>query len=131
MARAFWRKIAAKVAAGTCLLLAAWQDGTLVGTVQLDLDTPPNQPHRADVAKLLVHPAARRAGVGRALMRRVEQAAQRIGRSLLVLDTRAGAAAEPLYRDLGWQEAGRIPDYALNPDGRGHHDTLYFWKGVA
>lgn len=130
-ARAFWRKVAAEVAAGTRVLLVAWAEGALAGTVQLDFGMPPNQPHRADVAKLLVDPRARRRGIGRALMLRAEQMAQRSGRGLLVLDTRAGDAAEPLYRDLGWQEAGRIPGYALNPDGQGLHDTLYFWKRLA
>ena len=129
-ARAAWRKVAAEVAAGNRLLLAAWLDGALVGTVQLGLGTPPNQPHRADVAKLLVDPAARRRGVGRVLMERAEQAAQRVGRGLLVLDTRAGEPAETLYRSLGWREAGRIPDYALDPDGRAFHDTVVFWKRV-
>jgi GNAT superfamily N-acetyltransferase len=129
-ARAFWRKAAAAVATGSRVLLAAWQDGALVGTVQIDCGTPQNQPHRADVAKLLVDPAMRRQGIGRALMQRAEQAAHRLGRSLLVLDTRAGEAAEPLYRALGWQEAGRIPGYALNPDGGGLHDTVIFWKRV-
>jgi GNAT superfamily N-acetyltransferase len=127
-ARGFWRKVAADVAAGTRLLLAAWLDGQLVGTVQLDLGTPENQPHRAEVAKLLVHPEARRRGVGRALMRRAEQAAQGLGRSLLTLDTRADDDAEPLYRSLGWTEAGRIPGWALNPDRTTYCDTILFWK---
>lgn len=100
-ARAYWRKVAADVAAGSRLLLAAWADGALVGTVQVDCGTPPNQPHRAEIAKLLVDPAARRRGIGRALVQRAEQAAGRVGRSLLTLDTRAGDAAEPLYRALG------------------------------
>ena len=94
-ARAYWRKVAAEVAAGTRVLLAAWAEGALVGTVQLDLGTPPNQPHRADVAKLLIDPSARRQGIGRALMRRAEQLAQRVGRSLLVLDTRVALTASP------------------------------------
>ena len=128
-ARAFWRKVAADVAAGTRLLLGAWAEGALVGTVQLDLGTPPNQPHRAEVAKLLVDPAARRQGVGRALMRRVEQAAQRVGRSLLTLDTRADDFAEPLYRSLGWTEAGRIPGWARNAEG-GEDATVFFYKRV-
>jgi GNAT superfamily N-acetyltransferase len=128
-ARAFWRQIAADVAAGRRLLLAAWQDGVLVGTVQLALDMPPNQPHRADVAKLLVDPPARRAGVGEALMQRVEQAAQRMGRRLLVLDTAAEDAGERLYRRRGWQESGRIPGYALDATGA-ELDTVIFWKRV-
>lgn len=129
-ARAFWRKVASDVAAGTRLLLAAWSGGALVGTVQVDCGTPPNQPHRAEIAKLLVDPAARRQGVGRALMRRAEQAARGVGRSLLTLDTRADDHAEPLYRALGWTEAGRIPGWALNQDRTTYCDTIFFWKRV-
>jgi GNAT superfamily N-acetyltransferase len=129
-ARAHWRKVSADVAAGARLLLAAWADGVLAGTVMLDLGTPQNQPHRAEVQKLLVHPAFRRRGIARALMERAEQAASRIGRRLLTLDTRAGDAAEPLYRALGWTEAGRIPGYALDADGTAR-DTVFFYKVVA
>lgn len=128
-ARAFWKKISADVAHGTRILLAAWQDGVLVGTAQLDLGTPENQPHRAELVKLLVDPVARRAGIGRALMARAEQAARGVGRSLITLDTRAGDFAEPLYRSLGYTEAGRIPGYALNAD-RTPCDTVLFWKAV-
>lgn len=129
-ARAFWRRIAGDVAAGTRLLLVAWLDGALVGTVQVNCGTPQNQPHRADLEKLLVDPAARRHGVGRALVARAEQAARGVGRRLLTLDTRAGEAAEPLYRAMGWQEAGRIPDYALSADGT-THETVLFYKRLA
>lgn len=128
-ARGFWKGASAAVAAGTRVLLAAWDEGRLVGTVTLDMGTPENQPHRAEVTKLLVDPACRRRGVGRALMQRAEQAARAHGRHLLTLDTRAGDAAEPLYRDLGWQEAGRIPGYALNAD-RTPCDTILFYKAV-
>jgi GNAT superfamily N-acetyltransferase len=101
----------------------------MAGTVQLNLDTPANQRHRADLAKLLVHPDFRRAGTGRALMQRAEQAARGIGRTLLTLDTVAGDAGEALYRGLGWQEAGRIPGYAA--DARGAlHDTVLFYKAM-
>ncbi|SDC24934.1 GNAT family N-acetyltransferase [Belnapia rosea] len=129
MAHGFWKKVAADVAANRRILLAAWLEGELVGTVQLNLDTPQNQPHRADLAKLLVDPSARRRGVARALMQRAEQTAQRLRRRLLVLDTLAGDNAEPLYRSLGWQEAGRIPDYALDETGAAHA-TIIFWKAV-
>lgn len=129
VARDFWRKVAADAAAGRRLLLGAWQDGVLVGTAQLVLDMPQNQPHRADVAKVLVDPAARRGGIGRALMQRVEQAAQRLGRRLLVLDTVAGDAGEGLYRSMGWQEAGTIPGYALDAAGA-ELATIFFWKRV-
>ena len=127
MARGFWQRVSSGVASGRRVLFAAWLDGALVGTVQLDLDMPQNQPHRAEVAKLLVHPTARRRGVARALMGHAEQVARAAGRSLLVLDTRRGDAAEPLYRALGWREAGVIPGYALDAEGT-PHDTVFFWK---
>lgn len=129
-ARAFFHRMAADVAAGRRVLPAGWVDGVLSGTVMLDLATPPNQPHRAEVQKLLVHPAARRRGLARALMVRAEKAAREAGRTLLTLDTHAGGAAEPLYRALGWTEAGRIPGYAMNADGS-LGDTVLFWKSVA
>ncbi|UPY36144.1 GNAT family N-acetyltransferase [Sediminicoccus sp. KRV36] len=125
--RGFWKRVSTDVAQGHRVLLAAWADGALAGTVQLDLGTPENQPHRAEVAKLLVDPAFRRRGVGEALMRRAEQAALRLGRSLLTLDTRADDLAEPLYRRLGWQEGGRIPGYALDETGQAR-DTLFFYR---
>lgn len=130
VARGFWQRVSSDVALGKRVLLAAWLDGVLVGTVQLILDMPQNQPHRAEVSKLLVDPAARRQGVGRALMRRVEQTARGIGRKLLVLDTRKGDAGEALYRELGWQEVGVIPGFALDAEGR-PQDTVFFWKAVA
>jgi GNAT superfamily N-acetyltransferase len=130
VARGFWRRMAADVAAGSRILLAAWDAGTLVGTVMLESASSPNQPHRAEVQKLLVHPAARRRGVARALMARLEQEAVHAGRTLLTLDTRAGDAAERLYRAMGWHEAGRIPGYALNAD-RTPCDTIFFWKDTA
>ena len=126
-ARAYWRRAAVDVAQGTRLLLAAWAGGTLAGTVQLDCGTPPNQPHRAEVQKLLVLPAHRGRGIARALMRHAEQEARAARRSLLTLDTRAGDAAETLYRALGWHAAGRIPGYALDAAGRAC-DTVLFWK---
>jgi ribosomal protein S18 acetylase RimI-like enzyme len=127
MAWGFWQRVSSSVASGRRVLLAAWLDGALVGTVQLDLDMPQNQPHRAEVAKLLVHPTARRRGVARALMAQAEQAGRAAGRSLLVLDTRRGDAAEALYRALGWQAAGIIPGYALDAAGT-LQDTVFFWK---
>lgn len=129
VARGFWRKVAKEVATGDRVLLAAWLDGALVGTAQLALAMPQNQPHRADVAKLLVDPAARRAGTGRALMRRIEAEARARGRRLLVLDTLAGDAGESLYRSMGWQEAGVIPGFALDAEGA-EHATIFFWKRI-
>ncbi len=130
LARAFWRRTAAEVARGEAILLGGWRDGVLVGTVSLELCAMPNQPHRGEVHKLLVHPAARRSGLGRALMQALEDAARQAGRSLLVLIARAGDVAETLYRAEGWIEAGRIPDFALNADGT-LCETVYFWKRLA
>ena len=128
-ARAFWKRATTEIAAGTQVLLCGWADGVLAGTVTLHIGTPPNAPHRAEVQKLLVHPDARRHGLARALMQRAEHEAARAGRSLLTLDTRAGHAAERLYRAMGWQEGGRIPGYAMNADGT-PGDTVFFWKRI-
>ncbi|WP_198375848.1 GNAT family N-acetyltransferase [Neoroseomonas rubea] len=128
-ARAFWKQAATAVAAGTRVLLAAWHEGRLAGTVTLDLATAENQPHVAAVQKLLVDPALRRAGIGRALMRRVEQAARAHGRRILTLDTRAGSAAAALYLAEGWSELGRIPAFEMDATGRAA-DTLFFWKPI-
>lgn len=126
----FWRRGSGGVARGEKILLAAWLDGVMVGTVTLDLATQPNQPHRADLAKMIVHPQARRRGIGRMLLARAEAEAAGAGRSLLVLDTRGGDSGESLYRNAGWIACGRIPDYALNADGT-YHDTVLFYKRVA
>ncbi|MEA2838215.1 MAG: hypothetical protein QOD89_2765 [Bradyrhizobium sp.] len=126
-ALAFFRKVAASVASGATVLLAARLAGRIVGTVQLGLDTPPNQPHRADVKKTLVHRSARGRGIGAALMARVEQEARRNGRWLLVLDTVPGENGHRVYQRAGWTETGIIPDYALFPDGR-ICDTTVMWK---
>ena len=117
-ALAFFRKVAASVASGDTVLLAARLDGRIVGTVQLGLDTPPNQPHRADIKKMLVHRSARGRGIGAALMARAEEEARRNGRWLLVLDTVPGENGHRVYQRAGWTETGIIPDYALFPDGR-------------
>jgi GNAT superfamily N-acetyltransferase len=128
-AEAFFRKCVDGVEAGERILLAALADGRVVGTVQIVTALPPNQPHRADVAKLLVHRAARGAGVGQRLMEAVEVHARAAGKTLLVLDTVTGQAAERLYTRLGWTRVGIIPDYALFPDGR-PCDTTVFWKKI-
>jgi ribosomal protein S18 acetylase RimI-like enzyme len=126
-AAAFFRnKVVGAIARGEIVLLAAKCGGRIVGTVQLGLDTPPNQPHRGEIRKLLVHRDARNAGVGAALMERIEDIAKARGRTLLILDT-ASDSAERLYERRGWQRLGSIPDYALNPDGR-FCDTIIFWK---
>lgn len=129
-ARAFWQRAATAVATGRRLLVAGWVDGVLAGTVTVDIDMPPNQPHRAEVQKLLVHPIARRRGLGRALMQAAADAAAGAGRSLLTLDTKAGDPGESLYRAQGFTECGRIPGFALNPDGTAH-DTILFYKHLA
>jgi GNAT superfamily N-acetyltransferase len=126
-ALAFFRKVAGSVASGDTVLLAAKLDGRIIGTVQLGLDTPPNQPHRADIKKMLVHRGARGHGVGAALLARGEEEARRLGRWLLVLDTVPGDNGYRLYRRAGWTESGIIPDYAMFPDGR-LCDTALFWK---
>jgi GNAT superfamily N-acetyltransferase len=124
----YFDKVTASIARGETVLVAAKLDGRIVGTVQLGLDMPPNQPHRADIKKLLVHRAARNRGVGAMLMARAEAEAKARGRTLLVLDT-AGAEAERLYLRSGWQRVGVIPDYAMWPDG-GFCDTTFFWKKI-
>ncbi|MCG2586779.1 GNAT family N-acetyltransferase [Massilia sp. TS11] len=126
-ATAFWQAVLAGVAAGQRLLLVAEDEhGVVVGTVQLILDLPENQPHRADLAKMLVHRRARRSGLGAALMRAAEAAARAAGRSLLVLDTVTGGDGERLYARLGWQRVGEIPGYALFPDGRPCGTTVFY-----
>jgi GNAT superfamily N-acetyltransferase len=128
-ALAFWRGVAEGAARGQRLLFVAEDAGRIVGTVQVVLEQPPNQPHRADVAKMLVHRSARRRGIGAALMRAAEQAARVRGKTLLVLDTASGDA-ERLYRRLGWEECGVIPGYALWPRG-GLCDTTFFYRRLA
>jgi len=126
-ALAFFRKVAGSVASGDTVLLAAKLDGRIIGTVQLGLDTPPNQPHRADIKKMLVHRCARGRGIGAALMAEVEEEARRRGRWLLVLDTVPGENGHRLYLRAGWTQTGLVPDYALFPDGR-LCDTAIMWK---
>lgn len=126
----FWQGVAEDVAGGRTVLFVAHLDGRLVGTTQLQLIAKANQPHRAEIAKLLVHSAARRRGIAAMLMGAAEAEARRHGRDLLVLDTDAKSAAHALYRKLGWIEAGTIPRYALMPDGR-DCDATFFYKSLA
>jgi GNAT superfamily N-acetyltransferase len=125
--RRFFDKVGNSVVSGDTVLLAARIGGRIVGTVQLGLDTPPNQPHRADVKKMLVHRVARGRGIGMALMTAIEDEARRRGRWLLVLDTVPGENGHRLYLRAGWQQSGVVPDYALFPDGR-LCDTAFMWK---
>jgi ribosomal protein S18 acetylase RimI-like enzyme len=128
-ARAVFAALLPEVESGKRILLAAFADGVLVGTVQVVHALPPNQPHRADVAKLLVHRSARRRGIARILMEQAEVEASREEKTLLVLDTATGRDAERLYERLGWTRVGVIPRYALYPDGS-PCDTTVFWKEV-
>jgi GNAT superfamily N-acetyltransferase len=126
-AMAFWRRVAEGVAQGErALIVAENGDRRIVGTVQLVLAQPENQPHRADVAKLLVHRRARRRGVAERLMRGAEAAARKQAKTLLVLDTVTGGDAERLYARIGWQRVGAIPNYALMPDGAPCGTTIFF-----
>lgn len=123
----FWRSIAASAARGERLVYAACDGaGQIVGTVQVILSLPENQPHRGEVAKMLVHRRARRSGVGAALLAAAERGAQAAGKSLLVLDTVSGSDGERLYARHGWQRCGEIPGYALWPDGRPCATTLFY-----
>ena len=126
-AESFFEKVVEGVHQGDRILLAAFIDSKLVGTIQVLLATPPNQPHRADVAKLLVLRSARGHGVGSRLVEHAEEASRHAGKTLLVLDTVTGDNAERLYMRLGWTKAGVIPNYAMYPDGR-WCDTTIFWK---
>ncbi len=125
-AETFWRGVAASLARGERIVLAAEDaDGAIVGTVQVIWAAAENQPHRGDLAKMLVHRRARRRGIGAALLVAAEGAARAAGKTLLVLDT-ASDDAERLYARQGWQRCGRIPDYALMPDGAPCATTVFF-----
>jgi GNAT superfamily N-acetyltransferase len=127
-ALAFWRGVADGVARGErALLVAEDAEGHIVGTVQLITAMPDNQPHRADVAKMLVHRRARRAGIAQRLMAALDQVAKEEGKTVLVLDTVTGGDAERLYERAGWQRAGVVPKYALMPDGE-FCATSFFYK---
>jgi GNAT superfamily N-acetyltransferase len=128
-AESFWRRVAEGVATGARALLVARDEQGVCGTVHLVLDLPENQPHRADLVKMLVHRRARRQGLGAALMRSAEATARDLGRTLLVLDTVTGADASRLYERLGWQRVGSVPDFALYPGG-GLCETTYYFKNV-
>jgi GNAT superfamily N-acetyltransferase len=127
---AFWCRVAQGVAAGERALLIAEDARGLCGTVQLVLDVPENQPHRADLSKMLVHRRARRQGLGAALVRAAEATARDCGRTLLVLDAVTGGDAERLYERLGWERVGVIPGYALLPRG-GLCSTTVFYRRLA
>jgi ribosomal protein S18 acetylase RimI-like enzyme len=128
---AFWLdKVLPGVRDGTRVLLIAEQDGRTVGSAQLGCDTPANQPHRADVSKVLVHPDFRRRGIARALMAEIERHAADRGRSLLTLDTRTGDSAEPLYLSMGYRTVGVIPGYCLDVEKRRLDSTTVMYKAL-
>jgi len=125
----FWKATAAAVAAGTRVLLGAWLDGRLAGSLIIDFAVEENTPSAASLRTLMVDPRLRRRGIGRALMRRAEQAARAHGRHILTLDARAGSAAEALYRTESWVELGRIPRFEVDAERR-PYDTVFFWKAL-
>lgn len=128
-ANEFWQdQVLPAVNSGTRRVLLAHVAGQIVGTVQIDLATPPNQPHRAEVKKLLVHPHARRRGIARSLMAAIEEHAREAGRTLLTLDTVAGGAAESLYLSAGYLAIGVIPRYALNSTAAKLEGTTVMYK---
>lgn len=129
-AESYWHDVADAVAAGGSLLLVAEIGGSIVGTVQVGAAQMPNQPHRGDLKKLLVHRSARGRGLARLLMDAAEREARKRGKTLLVLDTATGSDAEAIYPRLGWERVGVIPDYALWPQG-GFCDTTLFYKRLA
>lgn len=128
-AEAWWRSILDSSSERAIVLVARDAEG-VVGTVQLQPSWAPNQPHRADVAKLIVHRRARRRGIARALMESLEPAAAAAGFTLLLLDTRKGDAPERLYVSMGWTRVGEVPGFALNPDGT-LCDTVFYYKVLA
>ena len=131
-ARAFWeRDVMPRVVAGNRRVLVARTGRRIVGTVQLDFATPPNQRHRAEILKLLVHPDARRQGIARALMVAAEEIARAESRTLLTLDTRTGDRAEPLYLSLGFVRVGVIPNYARAPHSPLLEPTTIMYKNLS
>ena len=128
-AERFWlQDVRSALDGGGRRLFGALVDHQMVGTVQLVLGMPPNQPHRAEISKMIVHPDGRRRGLGRALMIEALAAAEMAGKTLITLDTRTGDVSELLYRGVGFKEAGVIPDFAFDPDGRAKHSTTIMYR---
>jgi GNAT superfamily N-acetyltransferase len=125
-AEAWWRSVL-ETSSPRAVILIARDEGGIVGTVQLQPAWAPNQPHRADIAKLIVHRRGRRRGIARALMVAIEREAQAAGFTLLLLDTCRDGAAERLYASTGWVRVGEVPGFALNPDGS-ECDTVFYYK---
>jgi GNAT superfamily N-acetyltransferase len=128
-AREAYEVWAAEAERGRCLVMGAFVNGYLVGTVQVVLALMPNQPHRGEIVKLLVHRSARKRGIARLLMEGAEAEARAEGKTLLVLDAVTGGDASRLYERMGWVTVGVVPDFALYPDGR-FCDTTYYWKAI-
>lgn len=126
-AAAYWQSVEAALRTPHRLMLVAQEGDQILGSVQLDLAAKPNAPHRAEVVKLMVDPAARRQGIGRTLMQAIEARARAIGRTTLVLDTRQGDPSEQLYQGLGYTRAGAIPQYVINENG-GMDATVIYYK---
>ncbi|WP_455269391.1 N-acetyltransferase family protein [Rhizobium herbae] len=126
----YWQGVAHSVSEGSTVLIVAERDGEILGTVQLGIGMMPNQPHRADLKKLLVHRKARGLGLSRLLMDAAESEAGKYGRHILVLDTATGSPAESIYEKFGWQRVGVIPQYALMPDGS-YCGSTFFYKSLA
>lgn len=125
----FWSKnVHPEVAAGRRVAFGAIRGDELLGTVQLITSMPPNQSHRCEVAKMMVHPLARRLGIGRLLMNHTLEHARKLGKTLITLDTRTGDVAEPLYASVGFEIAGIIPDFAWDSDGKAKHATTYMYR---
>ena len=129
-ASAFWEQALAAAGRGERIVLGAWDGDVLAGTVTLLLDFPPNQPHRAEIAKLMTRPAYRERGIAASLITAVQDCASRLARTLLVLDTATDGGAAPLYERFGFTFAGEIPDFALKPHG-GLTGTRLYWKRLA
>jgi len=127
-ALAFWDRHAGGLVDGALALFVAMEGGAVAGTVSLDCGLPPNQPHRGDLCKMMVHPRFRRLGIARKMLDAVEAEARRRDLSLLVLDTRTGDAAQTLYAAAGFETVGEIPEYALDPDGAALHGTTVMYR---
>lgn len=127
---AWWQKVFTTLDARAAVLVARSDDGHIVGSVQVQPAWAPNQPHRGDICKLVVHRNAQRRGVARSLMQAAEIWAQQASMTLLTLDAKRGAVAEQLYASTGWIRVGVIPEYALDTDGQSWHDTVIYYKRV-
>ena len=125
----FWLgSVKQALTAGATILFGAFIEDRLIGTVQLIIAMPPNQPHRAEISKMIVHPDGRRKGIGKALMQTTLTTARQHKKTLITLDTRTGDVSEALYRSVGFQVTGIVPEFALDPDGRTKHATTYMYQ---